>query len=435
MSDLHVRLSSPAPPHRRALSPGREAILQGPLELNTTLPPTLSEKAPVTPLAEAPLNLEEYIDPHIFKQLPRLYPTASQLAYTDLQTYTTHALLARPTLVSIARLTQQFLIQSAPTDYQRILHLWILRLASLSLLNLPLIAEAEAQALSDFNTSDVFRTKTGHSIIPWTLRVLLVNIQTQSHGQLGIAKYYSLAREARIESWKSAKRNASAAAADPSALPTPRWQTRLFKCGLYIAAMLSHIKDFAAAFEHVSAMRDSCPGDDEHAFERVKIIQVTALLYVEAGDGKRMDEWFDKLPNQDADPIPETPTVQLEQAVASLSISEPPANEDRTERDTLFTTLAGEPPQPQRQPGTIVTGETTYFDSDKFGEANMAAAGVDNERKCNLAIAYLHDGRIDMARALFKDLIAAGFRFTDLIFRFCLLDELKHEIQRTPEFL
>ncbi|KAK9237653.1 hypothetical protein V1525DRAFT_376721 [Lipomyces kononenkoae] len=433
MSDAHVRLSSPAPPHRRALSPGREAVLQGPLD-GTKVSPTLSEIVPVTPLAEAPLSLEEYIDPHIFKQLPRLFPTTSQITYADLQTYTTHSLLARPTLAAIACLAQQFLVQSEPTNYQRILHLWILRLASLSLLSLPLIAEAEAQALSDFNTSDVFRTKTGNSIIPWTLRVLLIKIQTQAHGQLGIAKYYSLAREARIESWKSTKRSSSAStassASDPSVLPTPRrWETRLFKCGLYVAAMLSHIKDFAAAFEHVSAMRDSCPTDDEHAFERVKIMQVMALLYVEAGDATCMDEWFDKLPNQDADPIPETPTILLEQAVASLSISETPA-EDRTERDTLFT-RAGEPPQPV----TIVTGDTAYFDSDKFGEADAAAVAADNERNCNLAIAYLHDGRVDMARALFKDLIAAGFRFSDLIFRFCLLDELKHEIQRISEFL
>ncbi|KAK9493642.1 hypothetical protein V1508DRAFT_415397 [Lipomyces doorenjongii] len=426
MSDPHIRLSSPAPPHRRALSPGREAILHGPLELDTKVPPIQSDKVPVTPVAEAPLNLEEYIEPHIFKQLPSLFSTTSQIAYTDLQTYTTHSLLARPTLFSIAHLAQRLLTQSTPTDYQRILHLWILRLASLSLLSLPLIAEAEAQALSDFNTSDVFRTKTGHSVIPWTLRVLLVKIQTQAHSQLGIAKYYSLAREARIESWKSTNRSANDAP-DPSALPTQRWETRLLKCGLYIAAMLSHIKDFPAAFEHVSAMLDSCPADDDHAAEKIKIMQVMALLCAEAGDGKHADEWFDRLPNYAAGPIPETPTVLLEQAVASLSLAEQPS-EHKVERDTLFTP-AGAPLS------TVVTGETTYFDSDKGGEANAAAVAADNSGKCNVAIAYLYDGHVDMARLLFKELIATGFRFTDLIFSFCVLDELKHEIHRIPEFL
>ncbi|KAJ8099153.1 hypothetical protein POJ06DRAFT_256142 [Lipomyces tetrasporus] len=424
MSDPHVRLSSPAPPHRRALSPGHEAVVHGPLELNTKMSHIQPEKVPVTPAAEAPLNLEEYIDPHLFKQLPPLFSTTPHV--TDLQAYTTHSLLARPTLFSIAQLSQRLLTASNPTDYQRILHLWILRLASLSLLSLPLIAEAEAQALSDFNTSDIFRTKTGHSVIPWTLRVLLVKIQTQAHGQLGIAKYYSLAREARIESWKSAKRSPDDQS-DPSDLTTQRWETRLLKCGLYIAAMLSHIKDFAAAFEHVSAMLDSCPADDGHVGAKVKIMQVMALLCVEAGDETRAVLWFDKLPNHTADPIPETPTVLLEQAAASLSVTEPP-NEDKVERDTLFTPT--EPP-----PATVVTGGTTHFNTDKGGDANAAALASDNAGKCNVAIAYLYDGRVDMARVLFKELIATGFRFTDLIFSFCLLDELKHEIQRISEYL
>ncbi|KAK9467738.1 hypothetical protein V1512DRAFT_117376 [Lipomyces arxii] len=441
-----LRAASPATSSRRAVSPGRVEIFKGPLDFDsTTGRPAV--KFPKTPAVEAPLNLEEFIYKHIFKPLPSLAAPVPNVDYSDLLRYTTENLLARPTLYTVAILAERLLISSMPTDHERIFHLWILRLSSLSLLGLPLVAEAEAQSLAEFNTSDVFRTHSGHSVIPWSLRVLLVKIQTEAHGLLGITKYYSLAREARLEAWKSAKntedKEESDAEEDTVAVAKIVWEARLLKCGIYVAAMLAHIRDFTAAFEHVQALIDSCPEKDAYAKSRVQVFRVMALLSLEAGDSARATEWLSKLPDQTADPLPEIKDPIAELEIDALKLSDdkklppapPPTGPPSSPRDALFS-LTQKIVVTEPIPSTIVHGETTQFDSDKSGvEAKAMARAADNTSKCNYGMACLYDGRVETARTVFTELAATGYRFTDLIFRFCVMDELKHEITRISEFL
>ncbi|KAK7208213.1 hypothetical protein BZA70DRAFT_308961 [Myxozyma melibiosi] len=543
MATQQQRLSSEN--RRRGVSPAPERVSLGPLEVPAPSSTEFSAQAKSiqTPSAEAPLSLQEYIEPRIFKQLPSIFSAVPTITYGDLATFSTISLISRPTLFTIASLTQSMLIKAIPTDYNRILHLWALRIASVSLLGFPAIAESEAHALIELNTNENFRTKSGASIIPWGLRVLVIKVQTQQHPQVGVVKYYALAREARVECWKlankiAARKGAGAkaekkAAADDDGEDKPSetstkdetevapakavltdaddddendaettledlesqyssWCDRLLQCGLFVSSMLSRMRDFGAAFDHISAMLDSAK--TEH--DRTRVIQIMALLCVEAGDASRASEWFAQLPNFTADPILDTPTTEIKNAVADAVLDdslpsaaaatpainiEPAAAKSPTsptsrpapaERDALFDNNPSSPttlpspvfssistfPSPAPTPATASSSATQPQDSlsstttatssspspaqsitstiaaPRVKLTDQPSSQIDSSSKCNLAIANLYDGNIDMARNTLSELLSTGYRFTDLVYNFCVFCNLKTEIDRIAQF-
>lgn len=332
------------------------------------------------------------------------------------------------------------IINSLPTDYNRILHIWALRISSVQLLGLTGIAESESLSLAELNINDAFRTKDGESIIPWGLRVLVIKVQTQQHPQVGVVKYYALAREARVQCWRLANKMDAKPKVDldPDSIlesETSRkeslaneelrdlkalyesWCDRLLQCGLFIAATLSRMKDYGAAFDHVSAMLDSCI--NEH--DRIRVIQVMSLLCVEAGDAKRASEWFSQLPNHTADPILQTPTAEVESALGALKITPPPpaviieaakspksptSPQPPAERDALFDNLSKISSPTSSSPSSFTTTLEKSFTTTVSGQSgrvkldDQTTSHIDSSSRCNLAIANLYEGNIDMVWTL-----------------------------------
>ncbi|KAK9479065.1 hypothetical protein V1514DRAFT_319388 [Lipomyces japonicus] len=428
MADKISPEPGPAPVYRRAVSPKPgQPISTGPLEMSINGQKILTEQLVEAATTEIPLSLDQFISPHIFKQLPPAVDI-SAIELADLTSFTTQSLLARSTLYATANASKSLIIESNPTDHKRILHLWLLRLSSLCLLGLPASLEAEGQALQELTVSDLFRNIEGHSIVPWNLRLILIRTQTQSNGQLGVAKYYGMAREARIESWKAREKK------DIEGLKL--WKSRLQSCGIYVAAMLAHIKDFPAAFDHVNALYSSAVTESE----KTQISQITALLCLESGDGASAADWFAKLPTTCPDPLPETPTTALSQSANLLATStSSPSPSDLVERLKIDDiTNSGDGDEGKESLPTLarhISEAGTSFEESKSLSITGSISGnggqslaPDGASKCNLALAYLYDGKIETARTLFQELVVSGFRFAGLVLSFCAVDALTKEV-------
>lgn len=193
-----------------------------------------------------------------------------------------------------------------------------------------------------------------------------------------MVKYYAIAREARIEAWKV------------RGLPGEAiWRIRLRECGIYVAAMLVYMKDYAAATEHLLTMVDSAcadmTGNNAQSVveeDQVDILQALVLVCLNTGDVNRMNEWMGKLTDKEADPIPlARPVEEAEHSKVELFI-----------------------------------GKNDRQDA--------------NSSMVNLAIAYLYEGYLQTANKLLNKLIKAGYKDPNVLFSLCVLKELKREINR-----
>ncbi|KAK9454357.1 hypothetical protein V1511DRAFT_470765, partial [Dipodascopsis uninucleata] len=392
---------------KRSHSPGRVPVSLGPLETRMD-EIKKSDLSPKTPTAEQLVDMKDYIDPHIFKQLPIVFPV-SDISFKDLVGLPTSQLLLRSTLSTIATTAEQMIVSSLVTDHNRIFHLWTLRLVSLCLLQYQSIASAEANALAGINSSELFKTKSGLSVIPWDLRTVLITIQTNDHSQLGIVKYYALAREARMECWKQSSK---------ATTETEIWKLRLADCGIYIASILANMRDYAAAFEQLQCMYESCPGDP---VIQIRIVSAIALLHIKLGNMPEAGKWFQKVPSTDSDPIIQTPVVEAVHPIISSTLSDT-ASGINQQRDTLFKRSFEE---------LSKINESSAFPQS----ADSQTQYVDNDiSKVNIALAYLNDSRSEMARSIFSDLSKNGNTLPDLIFSYFIVDILKRQLENVSAY-
>ncbi|KAG5360680.1 hypothetical protein CJU89_3758 [Yarrowia sp. B02] len=137
---------------------------------------------------------------------------------------------------------------------EHVFGLWETRLTCLVLANFHRVAHSEAKSLGDLNV-DLYRLMPEkgpqgapkpeisihwdrESIVPWSLRVLTVRLASGSDTHGAILKYHSLAREAKIMRHKKGG----------------VWGQRLVELGIYVAAVLVGMGDYANTISHVSSM-------------------------------------------------------------------------------------------------------------------------------------------------------------------------------------
>ena len=143
------------------------------------------------------------------------------------------------------------------------------------LLNLTPLAAQESKVLEDIH-SPFYRepsTATGHNILPWELRVLVVRLQGVAGGDLkrSIVGYYELARDARRE-----------VVGAESAEERQLWKERLRECGIAVGNCLVEMGDLAGARRHFEGLRG--PGGEGKGNEDGVLDARLALISLKLGD-------------------------------------------------------------------------------------------------------------------------------------------------------
>ena len=125
------------------------------------------------------------------------------------------------------------------------------RLACLCLLNFTALAAEESRLLEDtagafYRSSSENSGGGGGNILPWELRVLCARLAGLAYGDTrrGIAAFYELAREARVEA-KSARTGTG----------RKEWESRLQDLGLGVASVLVEGGDLEGAARHLEGLR------------------------------------------------------------------------------------------------------------------------------------------------------------------------------------
>ncbi|KAG7009417.1 hypothetical protein G7Y79_00002g005320 [Physcia stellaris] len=191
-------------------------------------------------------------------------------------------------LAAISSATTLSTTPSGSLPPSQIFSLFYTRLASLVLLNLTPLAAQESKVLEDIH-SPFYRepsTATGHNILPWELRVLVVRLQGVAGGDLkrSIVGYYELARDARREVVEA-----------ENAEEKQLWKDRLRECGIAVGNCLVEMGDLGGARRHFEGLRGRGEGrgnEDEVLDARLALISLklgdvdAARRYLEATEGE-----------------------------------------------------------------------------------------------------------------------------------------------------
>ncbi|KAF2157543.1 hypothetical protein K461DRAFT_20242 [Myriangium duriaei CBS 260.36] len=151
-----------------------------------------------------------------------------------------------------------------PTDPQRILETFHIRLACLVLTGNNTLAAQESRALSDYLSRNTRPGQTSPAIyLPWELRLLLHRLQSRvsADGRRSIMSLYTLGGECRTR--------AAAALDDEERI---LWTRRLADLGLRVAAELIEMGEFDAAARHLQSLDE--PNDDSDALVRKALLQL-----------------------------------------------------------------------------------------------------------------------------------------------------------------
>ncbi|KAL8793008.1 MAG: hypothetical protein Q9195_004412 [Heterodermia aff. obscurata] len=253
------------------------------------------------------------------------------------------------------------------------------RLASLTLLNLTHIAAQESKPLEDIHSPFYHDPTTGHSILPWELRVLVVRLQGIAYGDLkrAVVGYYDLARDTRREIQRARSEEQSDVEGGKV------WTGRLTECGICVGNMLIEMGDLGAARRHFESLRRG--ESDEVLDGRL------ALLCLRMGD-----------------------------VHAARRYLEAGKDDDRGEgtKDVIRPLLS--------------MADGCYEDAVKEWRA-LRGGKWDTIATQNLAVCLLYAGRLHETSALLTSLIDNGHSFHALTFNLATVYELSTERSRAQK--
>lgn len=277
---------------------------------------------------------------------------------------------------------------SSAEDCENIFKLWHVRILCLVLSKLHATAKEESRHLGDLG-ADKYRLEDGTSVAPWGFRLMLVRVQNGGDSQVGLSRYYSLAREARVESVKALSRN-EGETIDSIHVSAREWRQRLRMLGLYVAAMLIGMNDFNTAIDHLTTLYESasCSNEKENTEFANKVAPTLALAYLQTGDTLSAREWFQKADDEKAKDFTE--------AVCSMADADWSAASSSLE------------------------GQLTSADSDVSPESIKVAN--------SLAISCLHEGDLTKAIELLEKIVNNGCVTTTVIFNLFTLYDLLQDI-------
>ncbi|ODQ66064.1 hypothetical protein NADFUDRAFT_46607 [Nadsonia fulvescens var. elongata DSM 6958] len=302
-----------------------------------------------------------------------------------------------------------------------IFNLWYIRLTCLVRTRYAKVFHEEARQLGDLS-SEYLRIKgdpkareTGTSIVPWSLRIFVVKLQANGDSQAGIARFYALAREARIESWKAKETKIHSIPIEEDnsreiCVSSEIWDGRLRKLGVYIAATLIGMHDYTAAISLLRQMyetlQDKINNMGEGTTDEIEsnkaflyeITQIIGLTYLTIGDTLSAREWFNGMP--------QSANTRLNLAICSM------ADEDWAAAETALT-LSDE------EVGELLSerGES------HVSQSKLLLAEFIN----NMSIVKLHQGHVDQSLELLGSIIEKGIVISNIIFNISTLLELQHE--------
>jgi hypothetical protein len=128
---------------------------------------------------------------------------------------------------------------------------------------------------------------------------MVVNLQSGGNTQPGISRYYTLAREARVELGKAQTRSGSGLdnVDEPFRyvyVGVSEWSNRLKNLGLYVASTLMAMGDSRACIHHLKSLAHHPDGDFQDDFS-YRVSTALGLAYLQIGDTLSAREWFRKL--------------------------------------------------------------------------------------------------------------------------------------------
>lgn len=162
------------------------------------------------------------------------------------------------------------LLRCSPNDADRIFQLLYTRLACLALINRPDLAGHEATALADYLARDPPGASDVLPLIPWSLRLLLVKLQSANAtdgGRRAVMSLYALTSEVRS--------HIKEARASGSQGELRVWSERLSDLGLRVADTLVEMGELETACRHLDSLVDA--DTDDVSYRK-------ALLRLRVGD-------------------------------------------------------------------------------------------------------------------------------------------------------
>lgn len=194
---------------------------------------------------------------------------------------------------------------------QKVFSLWTMRQSALIVARLGTISREEARHLDELG-SDRYRIgETGECIVPWRLRLIVVRVQAGGDTQVGITKYYSLAREARAQISRLRKKIMAYNGKKDDGTTTNNgkkeayqaelkaWEGRLRNLGLFTSSMLLGMHDTKSALALLTSMHHDCDklqeAHEEYKPFTYRVAFAIALVYLQIGDTISAREWFQRI--------------------------------------------------------------------------------------------------------------------------------------------
>lgn len=183
---------------------------------------------------------------------------------------------------------------------RHVFDLWTVRQAALIMMRMGKLAKEEAKYLDDLLSARYRIVSTGQSVVPWKLKLLTVRVQAGGDSQIGITRYYSLAREARSELSAIRRQLRTEELNDSEKLTLEAearlWADRLRNVGLYTSAMLVGTNDVKSALALLESMYEDCDKlqttDSDTVSFKGKVAFSLGLLYLQIGDTISARQWF-----------------------------------------------------------------------------------------------------------------------------------------------
>ncbi|KAI8133656.1 hypothetical protein DUD61_002664 [Geotrichum candidum] len=278
---------------------------------------------------------------------------------------------------------------------RRVFDLWTVRQSALIMMRLASLAKEEAKYLDDLLSARYRIASTGQSVVPWKLKLLAVRVQAGGDSQAGIARYYSLARDARSELSAIRRQlrteDLNEASRETLEAEARLWSDRLRNLGLYTSTMLVGTKDIKSALELLESMYDDCSNLGSVYPENVpfmgKVAFALGLLYLQIGDTISARQWFKN--------------VEQDEVLRDLGISV-----------CSIADLDWD------------TAESTLNKIDVSDTASSIPIAVKN----NLAVTEIYKGRLNNALKILEELTEAGAITPTLLRNLSILYDLRQDI-------
>lgn len=364
----------------------------------------MAETGPESALLGA-VDISHLIDPKCFHQLPvynppQPFPLAAPAeiandvdALYSHQFYRHAAEAARKELVGMSSEELKTNVELQ----QRLFHLWTTRHAALILTRLGTIAREEARYLDELGADRYRLATTGECIVPWRLRLMVVRAQAGGDTQTGIAKYYTLAREARAEISRLRRKmtaDCEGLQKEEDVRELKLWEKRLCNLGLFTSSMLMGTRDTKSALSLLISMHQDClkfsaTEEDYKPFTQ-QVAFAVALVYLQIGDTISSREWFQR--------VAEDQFLQdLGLGVCAI------ADSDWESAESILKRVE-----------SSVTAEKEV----------MSKVSINN----NLAVAKIYRGKLGEAITLLEDMTEKGMISSTLLLNLSILYDLRQEV-------